>query len=96
MVVGKLVKLMKNEEDVFLVVWILSCLIILLYLIDDFNNPVHNFSQAFASYLTPTYPLDLLLLLSSICNLFIGLMILVNLIVKKWPFLKSYYSRRYD
>ncbi len=95
MVIGKLVKLMKNEEDVFLVVWIFSCLIILLYLIDDFNSPIHNFAESFATYLTPTYLLDLLLFLASVCNLFIGLMILINLIVKKWPFLTSYYTKRY-
>jgi uncharacterized membrane protein YjjP (DUF1212 family) len=81
---------------VFLVVWIISCIIILLYLIDDFNNSNKSFAGSFATYLTPEYLLDLLILLSSFCNLLIGIIILINLIVKKWPFLNCYYGKRYE
>lgn len=87
---------MKNEEDVFLVVWVISCIIILLYLIDDYYIPNPNFDSSFGSYLTPTYVLDLLLLLVSLCNLFVGFLILLNLIIKKVPFLGRYYSKRYE
>jgi hypothetical protein len=87
---------MKNEEDVYLVVWIISCIIILLYLLDDFNIPNSSFQDSFATYFTPTYLLDLMLLLVSFCNLLIGLLILLNLIVKKMPFLNRYYTTRYE
>ena len=87
---------MKNEEDVFLVVWIISCIIILLYMIDDFTNPNDIFATSLGKYLTPQYLLELLILLSSFCNLLIGIIILINLIVKKWPFLHRYYAKCYE
>jgi hypothetical protein len=87
---------MKNEEDIFLVIWIVSCIIILIYLIDDFNNPIVDFNATLGTYFTPTYLLDLLLLLVCMFNFFIGLIVLLNLIVKKIPFLNQFYHRRYE
>lgn len=67
-----------------------------MYLIDDFNSPAMDFNASFGTYLTPTFLLDFLLLLVSLCNLFLGLLILLNLIVKKIPFFSRFYQKRYD
>lgn len=87
---------MKKEEDIFLATWLVSCILILMYLIDDFNSPLMDFNASFGTYLTPTYLLDFLLLLVSLCNLFLGLLILLNLIIKKIPFFSRFYQKKYD
>ena len=39
----RLVKLVQEEDDAFLVLWVISCLIILLYLITDHQEPNKKF-----------------------------------------------------
>lgn len=67
-----------------------------MFLLADFNSPTVNFNASFGTYLTPTFLLDLLILLVSLCNLLLGLLILLNLIVKKIPFFSRFFQKRYD
>ena len=86
-IVGRMAKLVRNEDNIYLFVWAVSVLIVLGYLIDDFSLPQHSFQKSFATYLIPTTLIGFFILLCSLVNLGCGSLLLVNIIIRKVPFL---------
>jgi hypothetical protein len=88
-------KLVQNEDSVYLFVWAMSVLIVLGYLLDDFATPEHSFQRSFATYLAPNTLIGFFILLCSLVNLGCGCLLLVNVIIRKVPFLLRLYEYKY-
>jgi hypothetical protein len=87
--------LVTNEDDFFLFVWVVSCLITLVYLFADFELPNHDFNATLALYLRPASFLEGLILILSCLNLGCSSLLLLNLLLKKIPFLSQFYATRH-
>lgn len=94
--VGKVAGLVENEENMYLFVWAMSVIIVLGYLIDDFSLPEHSFQQSFATYLTPSTFIGFFILICSLINLGCGFLLLINIFIRKAPFLMKLNEYRYQ
>ena len=84
---ASVVRLVKSEDDIFLIIWVVSCLITLNYLLFDYMTPYHIFNDLIGHFLVPTHFLSVFMLILELISLFFGFVLFLNLILKKIPFL---------
>ncbi len=94
--VGKVAGLVENEDNMYLFVWGMSVIIVLGYLLDDFSSPEHSFQQSFASYLFPDTFIGFFILFCSMINLGCGCLLLINIFIRKAPFLMRLNESKYN
>jgi hypothetical protein len=90
------VKLVKNEDDLFLVIWVSSTILTLIYLIEDFNTPEHSFYDSVFKFIMPTSPLKIFQLVATLINVILATLILMNLIFRKTPFIIRLNGMKYE
>ena len=78
--------MVKNEDNFYLTIWIISCLIVLNYLLFDYISPSANFFTLLGKFLAPSSFLSAFMLLLQLISAFCGLILLLNLAAKKIPF----------
>lgn len=93
--VGTIAGLVEDEENMYLFIWVMSIIIVLGYLIDDYASPQNSFQQSFATYLTPTSFIGYFILICSLINLGCGCLLLTNIFIRKVPFLMKLNKYRY-
>ena len=74
----------------------MSCLIVLNYLLYDYMDPKQDFNYLLGTFITPTDFLSFFMLVLQMITAFCGLILLINLVLKKIPFLVSIHRRKYE
>jgi hypothetical protein len=89
-------QLVKDEEQVFFYIWIVAVLVVLTYLINDFDVPKKIFANSIAFFIIPVSFLDGLLLILVLINVVFAILLLLNLFIKKIPFFMAHYGSIYE